>query len=197
MTSRRTQPRPPNQLAPIRRSVIVSWDQETAFHRFTDGFATWWPTFSHSIGGPRVARVVFECRPGGQIYEEHRDGTRLAWGSVSVIEAPRRIVFQWHAAYEPTDAQEVEVTFTPEASGTRVDLVSRNWEAMGDKARKSYNGFKLAWEGVLAAYAGRFSMARAFMVAISAGISATGGRNRFIRGSRGHLPRALGAKKGD
>ncbi len=197
MTSRRTQPRPPNQLAPIRRSVIVSWDQETAFHRFTDGFATWWPTFSHSIGGPRVARVVFECRPGGQIYEEHRDGTRLAWGSVSVIEAPRRIVFRWHAAYEPTDAQEVEVTFTPEASGTRVDLVSRNWEAMGDKARKSYNGFKLAWEGVLAAYAGRFSMARAFMVAISAGISATGGRNRFIRGSRGHLPRASGAKKGD
>jgi uncharacterized protein YndB with AHSA1/START domain len=197
MTPRRAQPRPANHLAPIRRSVVVSWDQVATFRRFTDGFATWWPTFSHSIGGPRVARVVFECRPGGQIYEEHRDGTRLAWGSVSVIEAPRRIVFRWHAAYEPTDAQEVEVTFTPEASGTRVDLVSRNWEAMGDKARKSYNGSKLAWAGILAAYAGRFTMARAFMVAMSAAISATGGRGRFIRESRGHLPRASRVKKGD
>jgi hypothetical protein len=40
-------------------------------------------------------------------------------------------------------------------------------------------------------------MARAFMVAVSAAISATGGRNRFIRESRGHLPPASGAKKSD
>lgn len=195
MTARRTRQKPPGLLAPIRRSIIVSWNQTTAFHRFTEGFPTWWPTFTHSIGGPRVARVVFECRQGGLIYEEHRDGTRLAWGSVLRIDAPHRVVFRWHAAYEPADAQEVEVTFTPEPTGTRVDLVSRNWELMGDKARKSYNGFKLAWKGALAAYAGRVSAALVLFAAISAAISVTGGRSRFIRESRGHLPRASEAAR--
>ncbi len=188
MMARKAARRSPTQLAPIQRSISVSWDQATAFHRFTDGFPTWWPRFSHSIGGPRVARVVFECREGGRIYEEHRDGTRLLWGSVTVIEPPRRVAFRWHAAYEPADAQEVEVTFTREATGTRVDLVSRNWEAMGEKARGSYSGFKLAWSGALAAYAGRFNAPRLVLTMISAAISMTGGRRRFIRESRGHLP---------
>jgi uncharacterized protein YndB with AHSA1/START domain len=189
--ARRTS-RPPGRgstgLEPIRRTILVSWDQAAAFRRFTEGFATWWPSYSHSIGGPRIARVVFECRPEGQIYEEHHDGTRFAWGRVVDLEPPRRVAFTWHAAYAEADAQQIEVTFTPTESGTRVDLVSSGWEAMRGDARKSYSGYRLSWSGALAAYAGRINVPRLVLVAISACISMTGGRRRFMSHSHGRTP---------
>ena len=74
-------------VAPIRRSVIVPWPQEEAYRRFTQDFPKWWPSYSYSIGGSRVARVVLECRAGGRIYEEHKDGTRMRWGRVIAARA--------------------------------------------------------------------------------------------------------------
>ena len=97
---------------PIRRSVSVSWDAAAAFHRFTADFGEWWPAYSHSIGGPRVKRVVFACHAGGRIYEEHADGTRCLWGTVTAFDSPHRVAFTHHASREATDAQQVEVTFT-------------------------------------------------------------------------------------
>ena len=33
-------------VAPIRRSIIVSWPQEEAYRRFTQDLAKWWPSYS-------------------------------------------------------------------------------------------------------------------------------------------------------
>ena len=64
-------------IPPVDRSVLVSWDPETAFRRFALDFGTWWPSHSHSIGGSRVKRVVLEARADGLIFEEHVDGRRF------------------------------------------------------------------------------------------------------------------------
>jgi hypothetical protein len=66
-------------LPPVVRSVLVSWSQDAASRRFTEEFASWWPWRTHSVGGTRVRRVVFETRVGGQIFEEHVDGRRFQW----------------------------------------------------------------------------------------------------------------------
>jgi len=144
-----------NSLPPIRRSVSVSWDQSAAFRRFTQEFSSWWPWRSHSIGGNCVRRVVFECRVGGLIFEEHADGRRFQWGRVLEFEAPRRVKFTWHPSRDETTAQEVELNFFPENSGTRVELVSDKWENWGKNGKRARKGYDLGWGYVLNVWGGR------------------------------------------
>jgi uncharacterized protein YndB with AHSA1/START domain len=174
-------------VAPIRRSVTVSWPQEEAYRRFTQDFAKWWPSYSYSIGGTRVARVVFEPRPGGRIYEEHKDGTRMRWGKVIAVEPPRRVVFTFHPSRAESDAQRVEITFSPDEEGSRVDLVSTGWEKMSDKARATRGGYQLGWGLVLDRFAGRFRPIMLFFSAMSFGITLIGQRGKFVRTSLGKM----------
>ena len=95
-------------LPPIKRAVSVSWNPETAFRRFTEGFGTWWPTATHSIGGDRVRSVTFDCRVGGLIVEELTDGRRFQWGRITAWDPPRRVAFVWHPSREEPDAQDAE-----------------------------------------------------------------------------------------
>lgn len=144
-------------VAPVRRTVLVSWDQATAFAHFTERFAEWWPRSSHSIGGKRVIRIAFDCRVGGQIVEELSDGRRFLWGTLTAWDPPHRVAFTWHPSMAPDKAQDVEVRFTPSGSGTEVVLVSTGWERLGADARKLRRGYDIGWGSVLDAYAGRFS----------------------------------------
>ncbi len=178
---------PEQAAAPIRRSVLVSWDPDHAFRRFTAEFAEWWPRYALSIGGRRVKRVVLECRVGGLIYEEHHDGTRFRWGTVVTLDPPRRIAFTYHATRAESDAQHVEVTFVPEGTGTRVELVSSGWEKMGKDAQRAHGGFRLSWGCALDGFAGRFSGVRILFTVMCAAIDITGQRNSFIRGSLGRM----------
>jgi uncharacterized protein YndB with AHSA1/START domain len=182
-------------LDPIRRAISVSWDQEAAFRRFTADFAKWWPSYALSIGGSRIARVVFECRVGGVIYEEHRDGTRFQWGKVLELDAPRRVVIAWHSSRDESDAQRVEVTFVPERTGTRVELVSSGWEKLSAKAKGAYGGYQMSWRAAIEKYADRFSMTLALFGVMSATMTGLGMRNSFIRGSRGRMPAAIPEEK--
>jgi uncharacterized protein YndB with AHSA1/START domain len=180
--------RKPVDTSPIVRTVFVSWPPDVAFRRFTADFDGWWPRYTHSIGGRRVKRVVLEPRVGGALFEEHYDGTRYAWGKVTAFEPPRRLGFTFHAAYAERDAQRVKVSFTPEGTGTRVELVSAGWEQMADTARRSRGGYVIAWGATLARYAERFSAGELLFVAIAWGIDATGQRGKFMRNSLGRVP---------
>jgi len=55
----------PEKLAPIVRVVSVSWKPEEAYRRFVNEFSSWWPVKTHSIGGPRIKRLVFEAKVAG------------------------------------------------------------------------------------------------------------------------------------
>jgi uncharacterized protein YndB with AHSA1/START domain len=155
------------ELAPIVRTVPVSWDPEAAFRRFTADFARWWPWPTHSIGGrERVERIVFECRAGGLIYEQHKDGRRFQWGRVLEWEPPRRVKFTWHPSRDPSTAQEVELRFHPEASGTRLELVSSGWENWGKGAKGARRGYDLGWWQVLNLFAGRRTLGMAVLGAM-------------------------------
>ncbi len=152
------------ELPPIVRSVSVSWNPEEAFQRFTADFARWWPWRTHSIGGVAcVERIVFECRSGGLIFEQHKDGRRFQWGTVLEWEPPRRVKFSWHPARDASTAQQVVLVFHPEAGGTRLELVSVGRENWGRGAKRARRGYDLGWWQVLNVWAGRRSVGMAVL----------------------------------
>jgi uncharacterized protein YndB with AHSA1/START domain len=159
-------------LPPIRRQVDVAWPQAEAFRRFTADFGTWWPRRTHSIGGRMVKEVVFECREGGRIFEVFHDGRRFLWGTVTKWEPPHAVSFTWHPSKEASQAQEVELTFTPNAGGTAVVLTSSGWEKYGDRAARERKGYDIGWGAVLATWAGKWSVAQTLFGLIVRGATA-------------------------
>lgn len=178
-------------LAPIVRTISVSWAPAEAFRRFTADFAKWWPAHTHSIGGKRVQRIVFECQVGGLIFEEHADGRRFQWGEVRAFDPPRSVRFTWHPSRDKGTAQEVELTFHPEGGGTRLELVSSGWERWGKGAPRARRGYDLGWGGVLNTWAGRRTLGMRVMGAMMALMTFVqafrGGRSALIARSGGEL----------
>jgi uncharacterized protein YndB with AHSA1/START domain len=179
-------------IPPIRRAIAVPWDPAAAFHRFTAEFARWWPSATHSIGGRRVKRIVFECHPGGLIVEELKDGRRFQWGRITAFEPPRRVAFTWHPSRDAREAQDVEVTFAAEGGGTRVELVSTGWERLGAGARRARKGYGIGWGSVLQVFAGKKDVAFGLFAVLSTVVTAvlriTGRLEAAIDRSGGRLP---------
>jgi uncharacterized protein YndB with AHSA1/START domain len=144
--------------APVRKSVFVNAPQAHAFEVFTSGMGQWWPK-SHKLGEVELDRQIIEPQQGGRWYQLNVDGSECEVGTVAAWDPPARLLLIWQLNAEWTFdrdlATEVEVRFTPEGSGTRIELEHRNLERLGDTAE----GFREAidsdggWSGLLALYA--------------------------------------------
>jgi uncharacterized protein YndB with AHSA1/START domain len=145
----------PKPIPPLKRSIVVAWPPEASFRRFTDGIATWWPLETHSVGQARAETVVFEGRVGGRIVEKVSGGQDCTWGTITAWDPPRRVAFTWHPGQAPDSSQDVEVTFSPEGSGTRLELVHTGWERLGKMARRARRAYPLGWTYVLRLWADR------------------------------------------
>jgi uncharacterized protein YndB with AHSA1/START domain len=123
--------------APVRKSIHVAVSPQHAFDTFTNGIGSWWPK-SHHIGKSDLDLPVIEPRAGGRWYEVGVDGSECEIGKVLTWEPPARVVLIWQVTpdftYDPDLVTEVEVRFTPEGDGTRVDLEHRHLERFGDRA---------------------------------------------------------------
>ena len=139
-------------LPAVKKSVTVRLSVEDAFRLFTEGIHIWWPLASHSIGEEDAETCVLEEKDGGRLYEVLKDGTQRDWGKILVWEPPHRLITSWHPGRESSTAQEVEVVFTAESNGTRVDLNHRNWEQLGIQAKATRNGYVEGWDYVLGLY---------------------------------------------
>lgn len=132
--------------APVRKSVFVPATPEHAFEVFTRGMNRWWPR-THSIGSSPIAEAIIEPEVGGRWYERSEDGSECQWGEVLAWDPPSRLVLAWQIngqwAFDPNLITEVEIRFTPEDGGTRVDLEHRNLERFGEAAetvRAAFDG---------------------------------------------------------
>jgi uncharacterized protein YndB with AHSA1/START domain len=115
---------------PLRLDFHVACSPEHAFATWGERFALWWPR-SHNASGEADARVVLEPRVGGRIYERTASGRELDWGEIVAWEPPRRLAYLWHIRWARADATEVEISFTPDAHGTRVEIVHGGWDRLG------------------------------------------------------------------
>jgi uncharacterized protein YndB with AHSA1/START domain len=123
--------------APVRKSIFVNAPQAHAFDVFTAGIGRWWPK-SHKIGKAELDLPMIEGRQGGRWYERDLDGAECDIGTVLAWEPPSRLLLAWQLdpdwKFDPRLVTEVEVIFTPEGDGTRVELEHRHLERMGDRA---------------------------------------------------------------
>jgi uncharacterized protein YndB with AHSA1/START domain len=137
----------------IRKSLTVPIRPADAFRLFTEGFGDWWPGASHSVSAakgakPREIRVT--PREGGHITEVKADGELARWATITVFEPGRRLAFDWYLGRNEEDATQVEVTFTPVDTGTRVELTHDGFDRLGEVAVAV--DYAVAWDFVLGRY---------------------------------------------
>lgn len=145
-------------IAPVVKSVHVACSPERAFEVFTRGIGSWWPLETHALHPGEVREMVWEEREGGEVYEISTSGEKAHWATVVAWSPPAGLTIAWKV--DPTAAAEteVEVRFTPDGAGTRVDLEHRLWErlgATGAEVRAGYGGDN-GWESVLGRFVASF-----------------------------------------
>ena len=137
-------------LAAIDKTITVDASPEVAFETFTRQLTSWWPS-SHTIFEDRVERLVFDERVGGRVYEQSSDGEEADWADVLSWEPHTRFVLRWRVNPE-RGATELEVRFTPEGTGTRVDLQHRGWDDPDGRAN-----YGPGWDYVLGHFVESFT----------------------------------------
>jgi uncharacterized protein YndB with AHSA1/START domain len=145
-------------IEPIHATVTVHRTPEDAFRIFTREMGSWWPLQIHSIaedthgGDLNAETVIVEEREGGRVFERLSDGSEAAWATILVWDPPRRLVLAWKPNLTDKPPTELEVTFTPIADVTRVDLDHRGWERLGPLAEEAREIYGENWDGVLALF---------------------------------------------
>jgi uncharacterized protein YndB with AHSA1/START domain len=129
----------------VTAEIVVDAPVERAFEVFTADIGSWWPAEHHILQSP-LAKMVFEPRVGGHVYDVGTDGSECRWARVLAYEPPDRIVFSWDITLgwqietDPANTSEVEVRFGADGPDrTRVQLEHRHldrhgegWEGMRD-----------------------------------------------------------------
>jgi uncharacterized protein YndB with AHSA1/START domain len=132
----------------VRKVVTVDCTVEEAFRVFTEDALSWWPVATHSIHGT-VREIVFEPREGGEVYEVSTGGEKGHWATVTGWDPPARLVLAWNILERPGEQTEVEISFTAEGDGTRVELEHRGWEALAEAAAEKRADYDTGWGFVL------------------------------------------------
>src|SRR5215831_1994117 len=101
----------------IRKSIWVGSPPEVAFKVFCEDIGEWWPG---GFGG-KDSRLCLECEVGGRFFEGHPDGTTYEIGRVTAYQPVSVVAFSWRAPSWNITTQ-VEVRFSAEAGGTRIEL---------------------------------------------------------------------------
>ena len=127
----------------IRKSIKVNCSPETSFKVFCEDMSEWWPG---GFGG-KDAKLYLEGRVGGRFYERRPDGTEYQIGKLTAYQPPSFVAFTWRAPSWDVDTL-VEVRFTAEDSGTRIDLEHSGWE-QDAKTRDTHKSYDDGWVTVL------------------------------------------------
>ena len=130
----------------IRKSIWVERSPEIAFRVFCHDISEWWP------GGfsGKDSKVFLEGEVGGRFYERRPDGSEYEIGRVTAYQRPSLMGFTWRAPSWDVDT-EVEIRFSPENGGTRVELDHTGWEQSA-KTRDTRNNYDSGWGTILGHY---------------------------------------------
>ncbi|WP_413666907.1 SRPBCC domain-containing protein [Mucilaginibacter sp. Mucisp86] len=140
------------ELNTIRKEIIVSAAQQTAFEVFVNQMGLWWPASGHTDDCPMI-RVGLEPKTGGRWLGYNRDGDESELGKVLVFDPYALFALDWQTdadlRFDPDLHTEVRVEFIPEGDKqTRVKLTHFNVERLGEAAR----GINEGWSGIMEVY---------------------------------------------
>src|SRR5215469_4788797 len=130
---------------PVVKMVSVRAAPARAFELFVGDLARWWPVAQFHTA-PDPVDCAIEPRIGGRVFERAADGKETSWGTVVAYDPPHRLAFSWIVGgLSPEQAQLVDISFTPEESGTRVQLTHSGWEKLGDAAASLRERYDRGW----------------------------------------------------
>ncbi len=73
----------------------------------------------------------------------------MPWGTVRAYQPGKEIVFSWHVSCPEHQATEIAVGFFAVADGrTRVDLLHRHWDNMGEAGAEARENYASGWDEV-------------------------------------------------
>lgn len=143
-------------IASIVKSVFVAVPPERAFALFAGDIGRWWSPNMHVAPEP-FTEIVIEPRAGGRWFERDAAGAECQWGSVLAWEPPGRLLLAWQLdatfTFDPDLITEVEVTFEPDATGSRVTLTHRNLERFGSSTERMVGRLGGGWPGLVERFA--------------------------------------------
>lgn len=139
-------------VAPVVVTVEVPLPPAEAFSLFTDGIGGWWPLATHSVFYADATQVRFPHRAGEPIVEISTTGEESVWGTVLESTAPTLLWFTWHPGRDQSSAQQVEITFTATARGTRVELTHSGWDRVDPAADGMRASYATGWRTVLGSF---------------------------------------------
>jgi uncharacterized protein YndB with AHSA1/START domain len=119
---------------PVVKTVTVRATPARAFELFAGDLARWWPLAQFHTG-PDPVDCAIEPREGGRVFERAADGRETLWGTVLAYDPPHHLAFTWVIGVSAGQEQRVDISFTVEALGTRVELIHSGWEKLGDAAK--------------------------------------------------------------
>jgi uncharacterized protein YndB with AHSA1/START domain len=131
----------PFPVPPIVKTVTVRAAPERAFALFSERLARWWP-LARVHTGPDPVDCAIEPRVGGRVFERAADGRETPWGTVLAYDPPHRLAFSWIVELSAEQEQLVEIRFTAEDRGTRVELTHSE---LGDAAASLRERYDRGW----------------------------------------------------
>jgi uncharacterized protein YndB with AHSA1/START domain len=137
----------------IRKSIWVGRPPEVSFKVFCEDIGEWWPG---GFGG-KDSKLSMGCEVGGRFFERRADGTEYEIGRLTAYQPPSLVAFTWRApSWEITT--QVEIRFSAEAGGTRIELEHSGWEQSA-KTRDARNNYDSGWGTILGHYQKAFAPA--------------------------------------
>jgi uncharacterized protein YndB with AHSA1/START domain len=129
----------------IRKSIWVERSTEASFKLFCEDIAEWWRR-----GFAEGSKLLLDRRVGGRFFERRPDGTEYEIGRVTAYEPPSVVAFTFRApSWE--QATQVEIRFSPERGGTRINLEHGGWE-QNPKLAEYRNNYDSGWQTILGNY---------------------------------------------
>ena len=139
----------------VHKTVTVSRPPDVAFKIFAEEMTQWWPLDKYSFLGPD-ATITIDPHDGGRVVETAPDGREYVIGEVLHYEADARLAYTWRHQ-EGKGVTEIDIRFTAEGNGTRIDVAHSGFEKLADAEQLSA-GYDTGWDEVLdgfVAYASR------------------------------------------
>jgi uncharacterized protein YndB with AHSA1/START domain len=137
----------------IRKSIWVGRSPEISFKVFCEEIGEWWPG---GFGG-KDSKLSLGREVGGRFIEKRADGTEYEIGRITAYQPPSIVAFTWRAPSWDVITQ-VEIRFTAEAGGTRIELEHSGWE-QDAKTRDAQPNYNSGWDKILGHYEAVFAKA--------------------------------------
>lgn len=136
----------------IQKSVLLALPPVQAFDLFTARISEWWPPAHRPSKDPQ-STVLLE--PAGRFWELAGDGREFDLGRVLEWDPPHRLMLDFYLGTSAAQPTAVEVTFTAEDTGTRVEVRHKPKPESESLWTQRAPVYERSWQAVLQALQNR------------------------------------------